>query len=112
MSKDKAEILQGTLNLLVLKTIHDLGPIHGWGISKRIDQVADDLLELKYGTLYPALMKLEQEGLIHSEWGVSENNRRARFYSLTPQGRKQLKREAQNWEEMSTFIGRVLEGAR
>jgi len=112
MPKEKPDVLQGTLNLLVLKTISDMGPIHGWGISKRIEQVSHDLLDLKYGTLYPALMKLEQQGWITSEWGVSENNRRARFYSVTKQGRKQLKQETRNWEQMATFIGRVLQGAQ
>ena len=110
MSKDKADVLQGTLNLLVLKTVSDLGPIHGWGIAKRIEQVSQDLIDVPYGTLYPSLMKLEQQGWISSEWGVSDNNRRARFYSLTKLGRKQLQREAQNWEQMSNFIGRLLQG--
>ena len=110
MSKDKADVLQGTLNLLVLKTVSDLGPIHGWGIAKRIEQVSQDFIDVPYGTLYPSLMKLEQQGWISSEWGVSDNNRRARFYSLTKLGRKQLQREAQNWEQMSNFIGRLLQG--
>ena len=112
MGKDKAELLQGTLDLLVLKTVETMGPLHGWAIAKRIEQVAQDLLELKYGTLYPALMRLEQNGWISSEWGTSENNRRARFYSITKQGRKQLTLEAQNWEQMVAFIGRVLGGTR
>ncbi|MDA0206258.1 MAG: PadR family transcriptional regulator [Acidobacteria bacterium] len=112
MSKDKADVLQGTLNLLVLKTIEDLGPIHGWGIAKRIERVSRDLLDVPYGTLYPSLMKLEQQGWISSEWGVSDNNRRARFYSLTRPGRKQLQREAQNWEQMAAFIARLLQGAQ
>jgi transcriptional regulator len=112
VGKDKAELLQGTLDLLVLKTLDTLGPLHGWAIAKRIEQVAQDLLELKYGTLYPALMRLEQNGWISSEWGTSENNRRARFYSITKQGRKQLTLEAQNWEQMAAFIGRVLGGTR
>jgi len=112
MGKDKTELLQGTLDLLVLKTIDTMGPLHGWAIAKRIEQVAQDLLELKYGTLYPALMRLEQNGWISSEWGTSENNRRARFYSITKQGRKQLTLEAQNWEQMAAFIGRVLGGTR
>ena len=112
MAKDKAELLQGTLDLLVLKTVDTLGPLHGWAIAKRIEQVAEDLLEMKYGTLYPALMRLEQNGWISSEWGVSDNNRRARFYSITKQGRKQLAREAENWEQMSAFIGRILGGTR
>ena len=112
MGKDKAELLQGTLDLLVLKTVDTLGPLHGWAIAKRIEQVTEELLELKYGTLYPALMRLEQNGWISSEWGTSENNRRARFYSITKQGRKQLTLEAENWEQMAAFIGRVLGGTR
>lgn len=112
MEKGKADLLPGTLDLLVLKTVETMGPIHGWGIAKRIEQVSQDLLEMKYGTLYPALMKLEQNGWISSEWGASENNRRARFYSITKQGRKQLALEAKNWEQMATFIARVLGGAR
>jgi len=112
MGKDKAELLQGTLDLLVLKTVETLGPLHGWAIAKRIEQVAEELLELKYGTLYPALMRLELNGWISSEWGTSENNRRARFYSITKQGRKQLTLEAENWEQMAAFIGRVLGGTR
>src|SRR5215470_6403507 len=112
MDKDKAAILQGTLDLLVLKTVETMGPLHGWAIAKRIEQVAQDLLEMKYGTLYPALMRLEQSGWISSEWGASENNRRARFYSITRQGRKQLALEAKNWEQMAAFIARVLGSTR
>jgi PadR family transcriptional regulator, regulatory protein PadR len=112
MGKDKAELLQGTLDLLVLKTVDTLGPLHGWAIAKRIEQVAEDLLEMKYGTLYPALMRLEQNGWISSERGTSDNNRRARFYSITKQGRKRLTLEAENWEQMAAFIGRVLGGTR
>jgi len=112
VEKDKADLLPGTLDLLVLKTVDTMGPIHGWGIAKRIEQVSQDLLEMKYGTLYPALMKLEQNGWISSEWGISENNRRARFYSITRQGRKQLALEAKNWEQMAAFIARVLGSAR
>jgi len=112
VEKDKADLLPGTLDLLVLKTVETMGPIHGWGIAKRIEQVSQDLLEMKYGTLYPALMKLEQNGWISSAWGISENNRRARFYSITKQGRKQLALEAKNWEQMATFIARVLGGVR
>ena len=112
MGKDKSDVLQGTLNLLVLKTLDTMGTMHGWGIAKRIEQVSEDLLQLNYGTLYPALMKLEQNGWIASEWGTSENNRRARFYSLTKQGRKQLALEEKNWEQMSAFIARVLDSAQ
>ena len=112
MGKDKAELLQGTLDLLVLKTVETMGPLHGWAIAKRIEQVSQNLLEMKYGTLYPALMRLEQSGWISSEWGASENNRRARFYSITRQGRKQLALEAKNWEQMAAFIARVLGSTR
>ncbi len=112
MGKDKAGLLQGTLDLLVLKTVDTMGPLHGWGIAKRIEQVSQELLEMKYGTLYPALMRLEQNGWISSEWGASENNRRARFYSITRQGRKQLMLEAKNWEQMAAFIARVLGSTR
>jgi PadR family transcriptional regulator, regulatory protein PadR len=108
VGKDKAELLQGTLDLLVLKTVETMGPIHGWGIAKRIEQISQDLLEMKYGTLYPALMRLEQNGWISSAWGTSENNRRARFYSITKQGRKQLALEAEKWGQMAAFITRVL----
>ena len=112
MRKEKAELLQGTLDLLVLKTVETLGPLHGWAIAKRIEQISQDLLEMKYGTLYPALMRLEQSGWISSEWGTSENNRRARFYSITKQGRKQLALEAKSWEQMASFISRVLGSTR
>src|ERR1044072_1064246 len=108
MGKDKAELLQGTLDLLVLKNVENMGPLHGWAIAKRIEQVAQDVLEMKYGTLYPALMRLEQSGWSSSEWATSENNRRARFYSITKQGRKQLALEAKSWTEMSAFIARML----
>ena len=112
MGKDKAELLQGTLDLLVLKTVETMGPLHGWAIAKRIEQISQDLLEMKYGTLYPALMRLEQSGWISSEWGASENNRRARFYSITKHGRKQLALEAKSWEQMAAFIARVLDSSR
>jgi PadR family transcriptional regulator PadR len=112
MSEPKSDLLHGTLDLLVLKTLETMGPLHGWGIARRLEQVSEDLLYLNQGTLYPALLRLEQHGWIHSEWGVSENNRRARFYSLTKSGRKQLEREAENWQRMSALIGRVLEGAQ
>src|SRR6476660_622219 len=96
---DKADVWQGTLALMVLKTIQMLGPLHGYGIARRIEQTSGNLLSLNYGTLYPALLKLEQEGSIASEWGLSENNRKAKFYKLTRAGRKQLERETQNWEQ-------------
>lgn len=111
ITASKAEVLQGTLDLLILKTLDTLGPLHGFGIARRLQQVSEDMLQLNQGTLYPALVRLEQRGWISSKWGVSENNRRARFYSLTKSGKKQLAVEAQSWERMSSVIGRVLKGA-
>ncbi len=108
ITASKAEVLQGTLDLLVLKTLDTLGPLHGFGIARRIQQVSEDMLQLNQGTLYPALVRLEQRGWIRSKWGVSENNRRARFYSLTKSGKKQLEVEAENWERMASMIGRML----
>jgi len=107
----KAEVLQGTLDLLVLKTLDTLGPLHGFGIARRIQQVSEDALLLNQGTLYPALVRLEQRNWIRSKWGVSENNRRARFYSLTKSGQKQLTVETQTWERMASIIARLLTGA-
>jgi PadR family transcriptional regulator, regulatory protein PadR len=111
MSETKSEVLQGTLDLLVLRTLKGLGPLHGWGIAKRIEQISENVLYLNQGTLYPALLRLRQRGWITSKWGVSENNRRARFYSLTKAGHKQLQIETENWERMAAVIQRVLEGA-
>jgi PadR family transcriptional regulator len=108
MTQTKAEVLQGTLDLMVLKTLDTMGPMHGFGIARRIEQVSEDLLRLNQGTLYPALVRLQQKGWIASKRGPSENNRRARFYALTPAGRKQLKREAENWERIAGVIGRLL----
>jgi len=108
MTQAKAEVMQGTLDLMVLKTLDTMGPMHGFGIARRIEQVSEDLLRLNQGTLYPALVRLQQKGWITSKLGTSENNRRARFYSLTPAGRKQLKREEENWERISGVIGRML----
>jgi PadR family transcriptional regulator, regulatory protein PadR len=105
---DKADVWQGTLALMVLKTIETMGPMHGYGIARRIEQTSGDVLSLNYGTLYPALLKLEQEGSIAAEWGVSENNRRAKFYSLTRAGRKQLQREAQSWGQTTAIVARFL----
>ena len=104
--KDKTDVLQGTLSLMVLKTLDVLGSLHGYGIARRIEQISGDLLTVNQGTLYPVLLKLEQEGSIASEWGISENNRRARFYRLTRDGRKQLRAEAQDWEQTAAIIGR------
>ena len=108
MPTSKAEVLQGTLDLLVLKTLDSMGPMHGFGIALRIQQVSKDLLQLNQGTLYPALLRLEQRGWISSKWGVSENNRKAKYYSLTRAGRKQLAEEAESWDRMSAMINRVL----
>jgi transcriptional regulator len=108
MATSKSEVLQGTLDLLVLKTLDSLGPQHGFGIAVRIQQVSEDLLQLNQGTLYPALLRLEQRGWITSRWGVSENNRKAKYYSLTRVGRRQLVEETESWGRMSAMINRVL----
>ena len=105
---DKKDVWQGTLALMVLKTLETMGPLHGYGIARRIEQTSGDLLSLNYGTLYPALLKLEQEGAITSEWGASENNRKAKFYRLTRAGRKLLEREAREWEQTTSILARFL----
>jgi PadR family transcriptional regulator PadR len=105
---DKKDVWQGTLALMVLKTLETMGPLHGYGIARRIEQTSGDLLSLNYGTLYPALLKLEQEGSIASEWGTSDNNRKAKFYSLTRVGRKQLRQEAREWEQTTSILARFL----
>jgi PadR family transcriptional regulator PadR len=110
MAPPRGEVLPGTLDLIVLKTLDVLGPLHGYGIAVRIQQVSEDLLKLNQGTLYPALLRLEQRGWISSKFGVSENNRKAKFYSLTRSGRKQLAAEAASWERMSALMARLLEG--
>jgi PadR family transcriptional regulator PadR len=107
----KTEIWQGTLALMILKTLDTLGPLHGYGIARRIEQTSGDRLSLNYGTLYPSLLKLEQEGWIASEWGVSENNRKAKFYKLTRSGRKQLEREASEWNQTTAIVARFFEAA-
>jgi PadR family transcriptional regulator, regulatory protein PadR len=104
----KADVWQGTLALMVLKTLDTLGPLHGYGIARRIEQTSGELLAVNYGTLYPALLKLEQEGYISSEWGVSDNNRKAKYYKLTRAGRKQLEREARDWEQATAIVARFL----
>lgn len=104
--KQRTDVLQGTLALMVLKTIDVLGPQHGYGIARRIEQISGDLLAVNQGTLYPVLLKLEQEGAIASEWGASENNRRARFYRLTREGRKQLELETRDWQQTAEIIAR------
>jgi PadR family transcriptional regulator PadR len=105
----KKDVWQGTLALMVLKTLYALGPLHGYGIARRIEQISGDLLSVNYGTLYPALLKLEQEGYVASEWGFSENNRKAKFYKLTRGGRKQLEKEAREWEETTAILEKFLD---
>ena len=105
---EKTDVWQGTLALMVLRTLETMGPQHGYGLARRIEQTSGDVLQLNYGTLYPALLKLEQEGLIASAWGVSDNNRRAKFYKLTKAGRKQIERDTRQWEETSAIMTRFL----
>jgi len=109
--KPKSDVLQGTLDLLVLKTLDTMGPMHGYGIAQRIQQVSQEVLQLNQGTLYPALLRLEQRGWLQAEWGVSENNRKARYYSLTRTGRKQLTEERANWDRVSGAIERLLDAS-
>lgn len=109
---DKTDIWQGTLALMVLKTLEAMGPLHGYGIARRIEQVSQDLLSINYGTLYPALLKLEQEGYVTSEWGLSDNNRKAKYYKLTRAGRKQLAREAREWEQTTAILARFFAAAK
>jgi transcriptional regulator len=111
MAESKSDILQGTLDLMVLKTLDTMGPLHGYGIARRIEQISEDTLQLNQGTIYPSLTRLLQKKWISAEWGTSENNRKARFYSITISGRKQLAREARSWARISGVIGRVLRGA-
>jgi PadR family transcriptional regulator, regulatory protein PadR len=108
MSSEKSEVLQGTLDLMILKTLHALGPQHGFGIARRIEQVSEDVLRLNEGTVYTSLLRLQQQGWIVAKWGVSENNRKARYYSITKTGLKQLATETENWERISSVIARVL----
>ena len=114
MDPKKSEVLQGTLDLMILKTLHALGPLHGFGIARRIEQVSKDVLHLTEGTVYTSLLRLQQQGWIASAWGASENNRKAKFYSITKRGLKQLALETENWQRISGVIGRVLrlEGER
>jgi PadR family transcriptional regulator PadR len=105
---DKSDVLQGTLDLMVLKTLESMGPLHGYGIARRIEQVSDNALSLNQGTIYPALLRLEQRGWIKSEWGASETNRRAKFYSLSRTGRKQIEKEIENWERTAATMARFL----
>ncbi|HEX8174966.1 MAG TPA: PadR family transcriptional regulator [Pyrinomonadaceae bacterium] len=109
---NKTDIWQGTLALMVLKTLEAMGPLHGYGIARRIEQTSGNLLSINYGTLYPALLKLEQEGYISSDWGVSDNNRRAKYYKLTRAGRKQLAKEAREWEQTTAILARFFAPAK
>ena len=104
----RSEVLQGTLDMMILKTLHALGPQHGFGLARRIEQVSRDVLQLNEGTVYTSLLRLLQQGWIAAEWGTSENNRRAKFYSITARGEKQLAVETENWERISGVVGRVL----
>jgi PadR family transcriptional regulator PadR len=108
MGESKSDVLQGTLDLMVLKTLESMGPLHGYGIARRIEQVSGDTLSLNQGTIYPALLRLEQRGWIKSEWGTSETNRRAKFYSLSRIGRKQIEMETENWERIASTMARFL----
>jgi PadR family transcriptional regulator, regulatory protein PadR len=112
MAAAKTDVWQGTLALMVLKTLESMGPMHGYGIARRIEQTSGDRLAVNYGTLYPALLKLEQEGYIASEWGVSDNNRKAKFYKLTRAGRKQVERETREWEQTTAILARFLSPER
>ena len=109
MGKTKSEILQGTLDLMVLKTLHAMGPLHGYGIARRIEQISEEVLELNQGTIYASLVRLLQKGWITAAWGTSENNRKARFYSITARGLRQLREQTENWERIAGVIGRVLQ---
>ena len=109
MPHDKSEILQGTLDLMILQSLASMGPLHGWGIARRLEQISEDLLFLNQGTIYPALVRLEQHGWIKSEWGVSENNRRAKFFEITKSGRRQLAKEADNWRRIAGIMSRLLQ---
>jgi len=106
MRDEKTDVMQGTLDLLVLKTLEAMGSLHGWGIARRIEQVSEDTIRMNHGTLYPALVRLEQRGWIKSQWGISENNRRARFYSLTAKGKKQLSAQEERWERVAAIVAR------
>jgi transcriptional regulator len=110
--EEKTDVWQGTLSLMVLKTLDTMGPLHGYGIARRIEQTSGDRLVLNYGTLYPSLIKLEQEGYIESDWGVSDNNRKAKYYKLTRAGRKLLQREIQEWERTTEILARFLSPAK
>ena len=108
MGNDKSDVLQGTLDLMVLKTLESMGPLHGYGIARRIEQVSDNSLTMNQGTIYPALLRLEQRGWVKSAWGTSESNRRAKFYSLSALGRKKIEEETENWERIAATMSRFL----
>jgi transcriptional regulator len=108
MSEDKSDILQGTLDLMVLQTLEAMGPLHGYGIARRIEQISDEVLQLNQGTIYAALLRLQQRRWISASWGVSDNNRKAKFYAITKSGRKQLATEAEEWQRIAGVIGRLL----
>jgi PadR family transcriptional regulator PadR len=105
---DRADVWQGTLTLMILKTLETMGPLHGYGIARRIEQISGDVLAINYGTLYPSLLKLEQEGAVESEWGVSDSNRKAKFYRITRAGRQQVEQETREWEKTTAILGRFL----
>ena len=109
MPDNKSEILQGTLDLMILKILDAMGPLHGYGVARRLEQISRELLQLNEGTVYASLLRLAQSGWISSKWGASENNRKAKFYSITRTGRRQLVRETENWERFSGVVGRVLQ---
>lgn len=109
MTEDKSDILKGTLDLMVLKTLAAMGPMHGYGIARRIEQVSEDVLQLNQGTIYASLVRLLQDGRISAAWGISDNNRKAKFYSITKSGRKHLRQEEENWSRVSGVIGRLLQ---
>ena len=109
---DQSAVLQGTLTLMILKTLESMGPLHGYGIARRIEQISDDALAINYGSLYPALLKLEQEGYIKAEWGLSDNNRRAKFYKLTRAGHNRVEQETRDWERTAAILAKFLSGAR
>ena len=112
MAESKSDVLQGTLDLMVLKTLEAMGPLHGYGIARRIEQVSNESLSLNQGTIYPALLRLQQRGWIKAEWGTSENNRRAKYYSLSRLGKKQMEAETENWERMAATMARFLAASR
>jgi PadR family transcriptional regulator, regulatory protein PadR len=112
MAENKSDVLQGTLDLMVLKTLETMGPLHGYGIARRIEQVSNESLSLNQGTIYPALLRLQQRGWIKAEWGTSENNRRAKYYSLSRLGKKQMEAETENWERIAATMARFLAASR